>query len=1517
MELFKKENEFTKNNYNEKNKIEKLEEINDHTNNNKNNKISLNNNSNCIDDKNNFNNNNLDENDKNNFNDNNLDENDKNNFNNNNLDENDKNNFNNNNLDENDKNNFNNNNLGENDKNNFNDNNLDENNSKLNDSNNNLINETYNSSEDDNKLIENDKRKIIIFSSILRYKRYLTKKGNTYFDFNQTNLELNEKEMLVQSSNFYHLFDLRSLFFPHIYLNINSHMNINISDYLNYIKNQQNEGIKNEENKDLNYFSKQEFILESIEQVEHIEIKVKIIKKLFLILNENVSQKFKNYIDNLPYINSNDYIFVQTNRKNDILFGYIKSNKFNLFFEILNFKKMFFQYYKDNIKIDIYDINSINNYEDYFENINGIIFLKEQNIFVKKDLFENINFYSKYYYDYYFSKNSIVEYDYSNKKKKFLLVFNLCVNYVKNNLFIIVIYNDNNCNNNSNDNNSKFLYYEELDLYNKQFNLNNIDKNLFKTNSFFIDNLYHRLKSKLLCSFSFKHILLNDYLTSINISKIKKNKFYKNFYTFNIFCLSNEGIVYIFFCNLLILNIFYENKFELIVKKYFCFQLNKESLYRKIRVVNCNSKYLYSLCTHSNFPYKKFHDFVNENVLSKNLNDTLRNTERESIIHCDDDSNKIENIFTNSFSTYEKSDNENVINNNDLDYKINNSHSNIDCYINKKEYSNYTGMTEYKYTFLIITCKYDFSIVTLRRRKKNFNMELINYSCTNSKNSNNVICDIIVNKCNFEKYNENKKKNKSFIIFEIICFYQNGFMKKYSYVCSLKNKNFEFFLMENEKMKNGIISKKIFFKPVLFPFNEEVLKKKKKCNDIILNNVHLSHFKNFIYIYFQEKQYESISLTINNQCLIISYIKTISKLFKKIYTLLNKKNEKENINSNVNNKKKENFESYLSINKNNNFLDKNNEMNYYNDKINSFLDEVNKSSEFYDKNIKNYLNCNLFTQREHKTFFLEYKYIIFGFYDIHLINEKNNKNINEMKTKVNKKNSVSSCDIHSHFNFLNIIKSYINYDNIKKSIHNLTNENKKIKMNFYYFLLILNYFQNNYISEYNSFFHLAYNELYQKVNFTYKRKIYSKLFFENFELIDIKKYGGILLSFLFHMYNFCLKQNGLSNDDFNSHITFFLINKKTKKNKKKFRYIYKMDENKNTKSYENLNKDETKAIQSLSEEYKKDNFDNIKNNITKKNTEFDDKKMLMNENKKVIINFLTLKKCLYYINKIKKYMSYILNTEVSDCNTQFDICINIYICQIFYIILNTLRINNTNIFVNLNYNIKKNNLDYFYILILINFYSLFYLLISPENILKENIENEKKVDNEENKINKDMDILNFFNNIYVEYKNKNIEKTNSSNIENISITSESFEKYLALTYEIIKEKTNKINVDNYIVEKLLFKINCFFCNKICISNLYNNYYICENNHIFNKCMITFCCIYKNNLILPTIFILNDFNKKLFDNFNAPLNFNLLIQVDYIYFCSFCYYFISTKNTFFEKNFLFNQCPFCNHELNIL
>lgn len=145
-------------------------------------------------------------------------------------------------------------------------------NNKLNDENNIRDRENNDVEEEDNKLIKNEKRNFIIFSSILRYKRYLVKKGNTYFDFNQTNLQLNEKELLLQSSNFYHLFDSKSLFCPHIYLNVYSHININISDYLNYLKKYSNVNVESQEEKSGNYYSRQEFILEAIERVEHIEM---------------------------------------------------------------------------------------------------------------------------------------------------------------------------------------------------------------------------------------------------------------------------------------------------------------------------------------------------------------------------------------------------------------------------------------------------------------------------------------------------------------------------------------------------------------------------------------------------------------------------------------------------------------------------------------------------------------------------------------------------------------------------------------------------------------------------------------------------------------------------------------------------------------------------------------------------------------------------------------------------------------------------------------------------------------------------------------------------------------------------------------------------------------------------------------------------------------------------------------------------------------------------------------------
>ncbi|KOB85336.1 hypothetical protein PFDG_00622 [Plasmodium falciparum Dd2] len=349
------------------------------------------------------------------------------------------------------------------------------------------------------------------------------------------------------------------------------------------------------------------------------------------------------------------------------------------------------------------------------------------------------------------------------------------------------------------------------------------------------------------------------------------------------------------------------------------------------------------------------------------------------------------------------------------------------------------------------------------------------------------------------------------------------------------------------------------------------------------------------------------------------------------------------------------------------------------------------------------------------------------------------------------------------------------------------------------------------------------------------------------------------------MYNFCLKQNGLSNDEFNSHITYFLINKKMKKYKKKYRYISKKkidtneknDDNNNINVCDSKNYKGTKNFDDTTNNIlnkQNESLDNLKKNMYLSKNNYDNQlssykntkqnKTNINEkynNNNIIMNYLTWKKCLYYIYKIKKYTRKIETHEGLYISSM--LYINIYLCQIFFILLNILRINNTNIYTNIHFDIRKNNLDYFYLLILLNFYSLFYILISDQ-------------------------------------------------------------KY------ILHERN-----DTYISQNI--DTNDQIAN-VCVTNIYNNYYICENNHIFNKCMLTFGCIYKNHIILPTIYLLHDINDKLFPiNNDHILSYNLQYELDYIYFCSFCYNFITTQNSFYKKFFLFNQCPFCNHELNIL
>ncbi|EWC75357.1 hypothetical protein C923_03955 [Plasmodium falciparum UGT5.1] len=1359
----------------------------------------------------------------------------------------------------------------------------------------------------------------------------------------------------------------------------------------------------------------------------------------------------KNYIDNIPIINSNDYVLVQTNLKNDLLLGYVKGIKYNLFFEILNMKKCFHSFLNENIVI--YEINE--DKEGYFKTIDGKKYLKEQIVYEKKDLLKNLDFYSMYYCDYYFSSNSIIELEKKNNNNincvnnninsvnnninsvdnninnvdnninsvnnnnnisdkithKFeyndyndihlFFSFNICIKSVKNNLFLHIIYNDNNLKNGDEYLNETFPHYEELNLYNKQFDINKMDKNLFKSNTFFINNLYYHLKCKLLCVFKFINMSDDDFMTDIHISQIKKRRYVNEqdsymLYTFNIHTLSNEGMVYIFFCNLYISNMFKENNFEIRVHTYLHFQLNKQNSYKKLKLIKYSSKFLYSLCFKEKSDSKK----------KKKKND---HHERDSDNNNNDSNN---NNYYNSNNNSNYCGSNNIIYGHDENFIFNSCDFNTldqiksGNYLIKDETINENFIFEvrnYKYTFILISSKCNIIIITLRKkkRKEEYNkkmskysscslnenvymegVEILNYCSSNNKNTNNIICNTIINKYNYEINNNIKNKNKSYILFEIVCFYENGEIQKYIYTCSLKNGNFEFFLnvKEDEKTKS-INCKKCFFKPILFPFNEELLNKTKSSNDLVLYNIKLSHFKNLIYIYFQEKKIEGISLTINNECLIINYIKMVSKLLKKILQNLYNSDDIDivyNFQHNTKNKC-----NYLSQN-----------VNIPSDNT---ISNVIKKNEMDNNDIK----YNLFTQREVKSSFFEFKYILFGFYDLFLMNQKNYTDLNEKKKEEYKKKNFINCfDSHSHYNFLNIIKEYINYDYIidkcSYNISNDTQKKKKIKLNFYYFLLIIQYFKNTYTQEKKrSFFYMVYNELLQRDKYlkhfyyTYheidrktnmhlnhndnnidtkeaKKNEETELilknvnFYDNYELINIRKYDVILFCFLFHMYNFCLKQNGLSNDEFNSHITYFLINKKMKKYKKKYRYISKKkidtneknDDNNNINVCDSKNYKGTKNFDDTTNNIlnkQNESLDNLKKNMYLSKNNYDNQlssykntkqnKTNINEkynNNNIIMNYLTWKKCLYYIYKIKKYTRKIETHEGLYISSM--LYINIYLCQIFFILLNILRINNTNIYTNIHFDIRKNNLDYFYLLILLNFYSLFYILISDQKYILHEEENDtyisKNIDNKEQMANDKniISLLSFFNNIYEQNKegmlkndqNKNNHNTKtdilymSSSGMNISINTPFLEKYLILIYNIIKDKINIVKEDNYIMEKLFFKINCMICNKVCVTNIYNNYYICENNHIFNKCMLTFGCIYKNHIILPTIYLLHDINDKLFPiNNDHILSYNLQYELDYIYFCSFCYNFITTQNSFYKKFFLFNQCPFCNHELNIL
>ncbi|KEG04041.1 conserved Plasmodium protein, unknown function [Plasmodium vinckei vinckei] len=1479
---------------------------------------------------------------------------------------------------------------------------------------------------------KDENKRDLIFSSILRYKKYLTKKGNNYFEFNQTNLQINENEMLIHNSNFFHLFDIKTIFFPHIFLNVNSHININISDYLNYIKKYSNIC---DTQKNIEYSSRQEFVLEAIENVEHVEVfkNVTLLNSLFLTLNPKISEQLKTHFDSIHKINSSDLVFVQTNRKNDMILGYIKDSKYNLIFEVFNFKKFFEEFYNDDIYIDIFEINKkqIDQHDFIKKNENGKIYLKDlkinekNKIHTKSDIFKKKYSHSVYQYDYYFLKKSIIECLYLKDAKmceegrgKYILSLNLCLKYIKDHLFVMVLYSyddtagndtnfgknkkeeyvNNHCDNNNRNNfdscEKNILQFEDLIMYNNQFDLNKVDKNLFKRNTFFVNNLCYPLQCKILGIISFTNLCPGDYIRNIYFSKLKKYIYnLKNEYKFNLYCLSNDGVLYTFDCLLEFQNIYTEENFKFDIKKYYNFQINKQCSCTKINVINFSSKYLYSI------------SFINNiipptNVYTKNYD------------HHVDNSNYVQKKKTSCSYDFAKECNENIfmecdervkkivdLKSNTYDDKIHSKssrslyHTNSTCKNKKYSYfleilKNQNDMNSQvikcKYKFIVITAKYDIFIITLKKEKKkkhtqndNTNKEIVNFSSTNNNNKNNVICRIVINKYNFEKYNEIKCKNKSCVLFELICFYKNGYIKKYNYICTYKNDDFEFYLFENEQIKNSSIAKKQFFVPTLFSFNDEIIKKKKdvenedgKNNSLNIYNTSISLYKSLIYLYYEEKKYENISMSINDQCLTINYVKAFSKWFKKIYKFVYKRHVCQCT---------EDCIMPGQIGKSTNYYDNNFHQGDTNNGnlCNNHSIEKNKNETSSAHNIGNSSLClNMLVKKESKTFFWEYKYILFGFYDIFLINEKNNlSHVNDERKNTDKKTLKNSYDAHSHFNFINIVKEYFSYDNIITCINslpqNLSMKKKKIKLNFYYFINFINFLQNNYIHEYGSVFHLVFNQLNEK-----KKEKENKI--DNItssdcnscelcadcvlkkycQFIDIRKYCSILFSFFIHMYNFCLKGNGLNNDAFISHITYFLINKNTKINKKRYRYLHQKEEaikgvinkvdnvspnilNKNSIT---LNEDKHECINNEYEVRENDHTkketntmfsleNNKMKNINEEQFEKKNKKEIEIEN--LLTNFITLKKFLYYINKVNKYLNAIYSIATLDCGNKGEkknknnnsndssndllsyVYVNIAICQVLYTMMHTLRINNTNTYVNSNYNLKKNNMDYFYLLILLNFYTLFSILLTQaQNVLKCNTnENSKNIEQrtigDKKFIEKDL-LIHFYNELYENNKKLEDQFMCANSVE---IKNEDFQKYLNLIYKLFITIINKINIDDKLIEKIYFKINCCLCDNISLSNLYNNYYICEKKHIFNKCMITFCCIYKNCLILPNIIIFENIHKNnIYNQDNNIIKFNINFQISNIYFCPFCHYFITTDNQIFKHIFIFDQCPFCSTPL---
>ncbi|CXJ22209.1 conserved Plasmodium protein, unknown function [Plasmodium berghei] len=1501
---------------------------------------------------------------------------------------------------------------------------------------------------------KDENKRDLIFSSILRYKKYLTKKGNNYFEFSQTNLQINENEMLVHNSNFFHLFDIKTIFFPHIFLNVNSHININISDYLNYIKKYSN---TYDTQKNIHYNTRQDFVLEAIENIKHVEIfkNVMLLNSLFLTLNQKNAEQLKTHFDSIHKINSSDLVFVQTNRKNDMILGYIKDSKYNLIFEVFNFKKFFEEWYNDDAYIDIFEMNKKKMDEHDFikKDENGKIYLKElkinekKKIHTKSDTFKNFYSYSVHQYDYYFFKRSIIECLYLKDTKiwegggKCILSLNLCLKYVKDNLFVMILYSyydtsesdmnfgeksvcknnkekyvnknyDNNNVNNFDSCEKNILQFEDLIMYNSQFDLNKVDKNLFKRNTFFVNDLCYPLKCKILGIISFTNLCTGDYIRHIYFTKLKKYTYnFKNEYKFNLYCLSNDGVLYTFDCLLAFQNIYTEENFKFDIKKYYNFQINKQCSCTQINVIKFSSKYLYSI------------SFINNIVSHTNIS-------RKNNGHHLDNSNSVQKKKTSYSYGFSKKNNENIfmeceegvkrnadLKSNTYDDKMhskNNSslyHSNS-TYRNKK-YNDFletlknqndmnTQVVKCKYKFIVITEKYDIFIITLKKEKKNTHTkndntskEIVNFSSTNNNNKDNVICRIIINKYNFEKYNEIKCKNKSCVLFELICFYKNGYIKKYNYICTYKNNNFEFYLFENEQIKDSSISTKQFFIPTLFSFNDEIIKKKKetenedgKNNSLNINNTAISLYKSLIYLYYEENKYENISMAINDQCLIINYVKAFSKWFRKIYKFVYKRHVYQYNGHCTMVDQTDKCSNYYDNNfhrENNNNIDLCNNLCIKNNKDNIDINKNETNSGYKIWNSPLYLN--MLVKKENKTFFWEYKYILFGFYDLFLINEKNNlSHINDERKNIEKKNLKNSYDAHSHFNFINIVKEYFSYDNILTCInsfpHNLNIKKKKIKLNFYYFINFLNFLQNNYINEYLSVFHLVFNRLNEKIQ-QWENKMdeivpngcescemrVNRVLKKYRQFIDVRKYCPILFSFFVHMYNFCLKGNGLNSDAFISHITYFLINKNTKINKKRYRYLQQKEEilREGANEVDNispniLNKNSI-PLNEDKHECVNDEYEIRENDHTKKEAktmfrlennkmkninedEFEKKNKKEIEIESLLTNFITLKKFLYYINKVSKYLNAIYSITSFNCGNMseksktkknnndnnndnssselvFYVYVNISICQVLYTMIHTLRINNTNKYANSNYNLKKNNMDYFYLLILLNFYTLFSILLTQtENVLKCNIDKNKK--NIEPKTNLDKIIIekdllvHFYNELYEINKNNTNLEGQIMCANNVEIKGEDFQKYLNLIYKLFITIIDQIDTDDKLIEKIYFKINCCLCGNISLSNLYNNYYICEKKHIFNKCMITFCCIYKNCLILPNIFIFENIHKNnIYDPDNHILNFNLNFKITNIYFCPFCHYFITTDNHFFNKIFIFIQCPFCSIALTNL